>query len=206
MFITDDLGANWTAINNGLGSVGITAVECYDGYVFAGTDADGVYRSDDQGGNWHHRSDGLPEHTSVRCMHVYGDRVFVGTGYGSVFVTADYGDSWTDISYGLVGSPVLSLHVYGDVLYAGLNAGGAWEYPVSDDFVCGDADGSGSVDIDDVVFLVAYIFAGGPAPSPLAAGDADCSGAIDDIVYLIAYIFSGGNAPCDPDGDSIPDC
>ncbi len=75
-------------------------------------------------------------------------------------------------------------------------------------YICGDANGSGAVDIDDVVFLINYIFGGGPAPDPLAAGDADCSGGIDidDVVYLINYIFGGGPAPCDPDGDEIPDC
>jgi immune inhibitor A len=62
----------------------------------------------------------------------------------------------------------------------------------------GDANGSGDIDIDDVVYLIAYIFSGGPPPDPLEAGDADCSGDIDidDVVYLIAYIFSGGPAPC----------
>ena len=76
------------------------------------------------------------------------------------------------------------------------------------DYVCGDADGSEDVDIDDVVFLISYIFASGPEPDPVEAGDADCSGGIDidDVVYLIAYIFSGGNAPCDTDGDEVPDC
>lgn len=75
-------------------------------------------------------------------------------------------------------------------------------------YICGDADASGDVDIDDVVYLIQYIFAGGPAPQPLEAGDADCSGYvdIDDVVYLIQYIFAGGNAPCDPDGDGTPDC
>lgn len=73
---------------------------------------------------------------------------------------------------------------------------------------CGDVNGSSAVDIDDVVYLVAYIFSGGPAPTPLESGDADCSGDvdIDDVVYLIGYIFTGGNAPCDVDGDGIPDC
>jgi len=32
--------------------------------------------------------------------------------------------------------------------------------------VCGDADQSGQVDIDDVVYLIAYIFSGGPEPCP----------------------------------------
>jgi len=75
-------------------------------------------------------------------------------------------------------------------------------------WLCGDNDASGAVDIDDVVYLLNYIFAGGPAPDPLGSGDADCSGDvdIDDVVYLIQYIFAGGPAPCDPDGDGMPDC
>ncbi|MBU1319248.1 MAG: PKD domain-containing protein [candidate division Zixibacteria bacterium] len=65
-------------------------------------------------------------------------------------------------------------------------------------FYCGDADGQNQIDLDDVVYLIAYIFTGGPAPVPLIAGDADCVNAIDldDVVYLIAYIFTGGPAPC----------
>jgi len=68
-----------------------------------------------------------------------------------------------------------------------------------DTYVCGDIDGQQTVDIDDVVALIAYIFSGGAAPNPLEAGDVDCSGGIDidDVVYLISYIFSGGSAPCD---------
>ncbi len=73
---------------------------------------------------------------------------------------------------------------------------------------CGDPDGNRVVDIDDVVFLVAYIFSGGAEPAPFESGDADCSGAvdIDDVVFLVSYIFSGGGAPCDTDGDGTPDC
>ena len=66
------------------------------------------------------------------------------------------------------------------------------------DFVCGDADGNGLVTISDAVFLINYIFAGGPAPSPLLSADADCNAliTISDAVYLINYIFTGGPAPC----------
>jgi hypothetical protein len=71
-----------------------------------------------------------------------------------------------------------------------------------------DADGSTEIDIDDVVYLIAYIFSSGPAPDPYESGDTDCSGGvdIDDVVYLIGFIFSGGSAPCDTDGDGVPDC
>ncbi len=66
------------------------------------------------------------------------------------------------------------------------------------EYVCGDADGNGAVSIADAVYLINYIFSGGPAPNPLIAGDADCSGALSiaDAVYLINYIFAGGAAPC----------
>jgi len=63
----------------------------------------------------------------------------------------------------------------------------------------GNADGLAEVDIDDVVFLISYIFSGGPPPDPLCCGDANGSGNvdIDDVMYLIAYIFSGGPSPVD---------
>jgi len=76
------------------------------------------------------------------------------------------------------------------------------------DYLCGDCDYTEVIDIDDVVFLIEYVFQGGTAPDPLDIGDVDCSGMIDidDIVYLIEYIFTGGNDPCDPDGNGVPDC
>jgi hypothetical protein len=64
----------------------------------------------------------------------------------------------------------------------------------------GDANNSGFIDIDDVVYLINYIFGGGAVPVPyaVASGDADCSCFvdIDDVVYLINYIFGGGPPPC----------
>lgn len=75
------------------------------------------------------------------------------------------------------------------------------------DYICGDADGSGDVDVDDVVIMLQCIFVD-CLGTPIEQLDTDCSGDfdIDDVVYLILYIFAGGNAPCDIDGDSVPDC
>ena len=65
-------------------------------------------------------------------------------------------------------------------------------------FVCGDGDGNSIVTISDAVYLINYIFAGGPAPDPLFAGDVDCNAivTISDVVYIINYIFAAGPAPC----------
>lgn len=69
---------------------------------------------------------------------------------------------------------------------------------INEPFLCGDADANLVVTISDAVYLISYIFTGGPAPVPVGAGDADCNGivTVSDAVYLIAYIFTGGPAPC----------
>jgi hypothetical protein len=94
-----------------------------------------------------------------------------------------------------------------NILYLGTGYG-VYLYTDFLTYICGDADASGAVDIDDVVYFINYIFAGSPEPVPCESGDVDCSGAIDidDVVYLISYTFSGGSGPCDTDDDGAPDC
>jgi hypothetical protein len=108
----------------------------------------------------------------------YVDSVPGGWHYWKVRAYDDYLETWSTESW--------SVHTY---------------YP-------GDADGSGAVDIDDAVTVIAYIFSGGDPPYPLPAGDADCSGDvdIDDVVYVITYIFGGGPPPGDPNDDGELDC
>jgi hypothetical protein len=66
---------------------------------------------------------------------------------------------------------------------------------------CGDCNSDVSIDISDVVCLIARIFSGGEAPGwcnyDNGKGDANGDGSVDisDAVFLIARIFSGGAAP-----------
>jgi hypothetical protein len=66
-------------------------------------------------------------------------------------------------------------------------------------WLVGDADGDGLVNISDAVYLISYIFGGGdPAtPDAVGSGDPNCDGTVNitDAVYLISYIFGGGAAP-----------
>jgi PKD repeat protein len=64
-------------------------------------------------------------------------------------------------------------------------------------FIRGDANGDGMITAADIVYLINYLFIGGPAPQPLAAGDANCDGvvSVSDVVYLINYLFIGGPPP-----------
>lgn len=58
-------------------------------------------------------------------------------------------------------------------------------------FIWGDADGSGNIDIDDVVYLIEYIFQGGPAPPIYDMGDFDRNFFVDvdDVTALMEFIF-----------------
>ena len=63
----------------------------------------------------------------------------------------------------------------------------------------GDANGDGKVSVSDVIYLINYLFKGGPAPLPiLQVGDANCDGkvTVSDVIYLINYLFKGGPPPC----------
>jgi len=66
--------------------------------------------------------------------------------------------------------------------------------------LCGDADVSNVVTLDDAVYDINYIFKGGPAPWPLEAGDANCDHTVNiaDVVYIINHVFKGGPEPCCP--------
>jgi len=62
----------------------------------------------------------------------------------------------------------------------------------------GDANGDGVINVTDVVYLINYLFIGGPEPIPMEAGDLNCDGLINvsDVVYLINYLYIGGPPPC----------
>ncbi|KAA3637457.1 MAG: DUF5123 domain-containing protein [Calditrichaeota bacterium] len=63
-----------------------------------------------------------------------------------------------------------------------------------------DGDPDDQVDIADLVWLVTYTFASGPAPDCIEEADVDGNTLLDigDIVYLVNYMFNGGPqpAPC----------
>jgi hypothetical protein len=106
----------------------------------------------------------------------------------------------------------VSYHDYGEdiavddsnnVYVTGESAGGgpAYDYATikytQADALRGDANGDEVVNSSDVVFLINFLYKGGPAPDPLVAGDANCDGIVNsaDVVYLINYLFKGGPPP-----------
>jgi hypothetical protein len=67
-------------------------------------------------------------------------------------------------------------------------------------FVRGDANGDGTVNGLDVVYLLNYFKGYGPAPDPIEAADANGDGSTNglDVVYLVAYLKGGPPPPPSP--------
>ncbi|KAA3635530.1 MAG: hypothetical protein DWP97_04585 [Calditrichaeota bacterium] len=65
------------------------------------------------------------------------------------------------------------------------------------EYICGDLDGTNTIDIADLVYLTAYIFK--YDTSPVAPADGDIDGLkgvnIGDLSYLVTYLFEEGEAP-----------
>jgi hypothetical protein len=139
--------------------------------------------------------------TTAYCCNIFGnssgDWMGCGAGQGGIYGNFSANPLFCDEpsgNYGLLpSSPCGFSYTSCHLTIGAIESGCSRAKP-------GDADGSGSIDISDAVYLVQYIFANGIPPVSIEAGDANCDHAVDisDAVYLIGYIFSGGSAPCVP--------
>src|SRR5690606_21806312 len=91
---------------------------------------------------------------------------------------------------------------------------GAIPQPIGPHFRRGDADGNGSVNVTDPIYIQNYLFLAGPPPDCLDSADTndDADINISDSIYLLQYLFMGsGNPPpwphlvcgCDPSVDAL---
>jgi hypothetical protein len=87
------------------------------------------------------------------------------------------------------------------VVEAGVDGFTVTAIECTEPWLCGDMDGSGALPLDvaDLVYLVDYMFNGGPAPVAMAAANVDGIGGtqldIADLVYLVDFMFNGGPPP-----------
>jgi len=88
-----------------------------------------------------------------------------------------------------------------------LLSGVVFFYPVASvgaEFIRGDSDSNGRVDISDAIFTLQWLFAGGAQPGCLSSADADDNGSIElsDPIYSLGFLFLGGAVFPAP----YPDC
>jgi hypothetical protein len=87
---------------------------------------------------------------------------------------------------------------------AGVTSGPEWRFRTAGGvrFVRGDVDASGRINITDAIFLLDWLFQGGPRPPCVDAADVDDDGgqrpAITDAIALLLWLFQGGRPPMPP--------
>ena len=60
-----------------------------------------------------------------------------------------------------------------------------------------DCDPTGEITVSDLVYLVSFMFSGGPAPLDMATADFGDDGSADitDLIYIVEYMFRDGPPP-----------
>jgi Dockerin type I domain/WD40-like Beta Propeller Repeat len=63
--------------------------------------------------------------------------------------------------------------------------------------VCGDANSNMTVNIQDITFLINFLYRQGPSPNPVKAADVNNSGLVNisDVTYMINFLYKGGPKP-----------
>ena len=119
--------------------------------------------------------------------------VLLNNGDGTFAPDSVYpaGDPWTAFPADLDGDGDIDLAIANNEYH---NISVLLNFP---NFLRGDCNDDGVIDIADVVYLINYLFIDGPAPDPLCVGDVNCDGKVDiaDVVYLVNYLFIGGPPP-----------
>ena len=142
---------------------------------------------------------------TVTPLNVNGETPITGaevtlsnTGFGTIAPVTDNGD-------GTFSAYIFAPNDPGyDTIHTEVTAGGQTVFlsqrPTMQYYLCGDANADMTVNVGDAVYMISYVFKGGPSPVPVDGGDANCDGNpnVGDAVYLIAYVFKGGPGPCCP--------
>ena len=63
---------------------------------------------------------------------------------------------------------------------------------------CGDCNGDARITVADAIYIVAFIYRGGPGMICKCDVNLDARLTVADAIYVVAYIYRGGPTPCEP--------
>lgn len=135
MFLSTNSGTGWMAINKGFveeannpwpGEVipSMRALALDDSNIFVGTFGFGMYRSTNNGLDWHAVNNGLYV-PYVNTIVIRNKNMFAGTDAG-VFISDNNGASWTSVSNGLPSDITMTLVSKDSLLFAGYLGSGVF--------------------------------------------------------------------------------
>ena len=112
--------------------------------IFAGTVANGIYKSNDGGGSWIPMNNTLPgQGNDLRCRALLIDPIHSSTVYAAfrdlgIYQTTDGGESWSEVSSGLSAEAKENITVLAispdepRFLFAGTDGQGIWSRLLKD--------------------------------------------------------------------------
>jgi hypothetical protein len=100
LYISNDEGATWTSSEMGKpGLADVTAIKIFNNTIYAGTNASGVFSSNDGGRNW--TSNGPLLNTGVTSFAERNDKLYVATDGDGVFALNQAQNKWDSFNNSL---------------------------------------------------------------------------------------------------------
>ncbi len=99
-----------------------------------------------------------------------------------------------------VPGPAINYVIYDGLSIAPIKIDGVVEFVSNPGFRRGNTNNDSAVDLADSLFVVNYLFSGGPQPTCMDAADTNDDGALDisDTIFLLNYLFISGPIPPSP--------
>lgn len=97
-FYRINTGQIWTDINSGINNLQVVSLNANSGYLFAGSESQGVFRSADSGETWESFNIGLEAINSdnTRDIISIGNKIILGSG-GPLYTTTHNGGYWEEV-------------------------------------------------------------------------------------------------------------
>jgi photosystem II stability/assembly factor-like uncharacterized protein len=120
-----DNGASWTSV---LPPGAVTTVLIKGNRIFAGTNGNGLYLSDNNGDTWTAATNGLLD-SHIATLVADNTNIYTADFVGHVYKSTDNGLNWSNMSDGIVSEyyTLISLAVKDNYLYAGTGFG-VWKW------------------------------------------------------------------------------
>jgi hypothetical protein len=124
VYISEDSGLTWSARNNGLSTLNVTAIGSCGNSLFAGTTSD-FYRSKDTGRSWQLLFTAYSSvfKSRVKRIFTHGQNIYVVNDRLGVFRSTDGGENWGDADAGLSTKSVLSVCANDSFIFVGTTDG-----------------------------------------------------------------------------------
>jgi len=125
---SDDGGASWTRVTDGLPGSWIIGLARHGERIFAMSDGDGVYWIDPDGMSWTEMNTGLAALHGMQSLTATDDDLFLSTLEGGVHRLNCDADAWTQLADGLYDDNVTAVRQVDQNLYAGVMGAGVFRW------------------------------------------------------------------------------